>query len=75
MSDVGQIDQDTYTVGASTTGTAVSDTDLLTRAAKRAMDFCAAKGQNMQRVHTMFDGMRGYGNREVVFNFRCMAKQ
>lgn len=72
--EVGRLDRDTYTVGVSTGNGAVSDSEMMLKAAQKASSFCAQKSMDMVRVDSTVDSHRGFGNRDVIFNFRCTAK-
>lgn len=75
VGSVSKLDRDTYTIGSSTGNGSISDSELILKAAQKANQFCDQKGLDMVRVDSTVDSHRGMGNRDVVFNFRCVVKQ
>tara|TARA_R100000306_G_C4381657_1_gene145208 strand:- start:13138 stop:13365 length:228 start_codon:yes stop_codon:yes gene_type:complete len=73
VSEVQQVDRDTYIVSASAKGNTINNQELMIASAKKAREFCAQKGLDMLQVEGLLSH-RGIGDREMMFNFRCVPK-
>ncbi|HEY9279513.1 MAG TPA: hypothetical protein VIP51_05505 [Eoetvoesiella sp.] len=72
-SEVQQVDRDTYVVSSSTGAGAIDNQELMIASAQKATEFCAKSGLEMVRAEGLLSH-KGFGKREMMFNFRCIER-
>lgn len=71
--EVAKLDRDTYVVSTATGNGAYDNQEMLMASAKKATDFCAKQNKDMLRSDALLSHT-GYGNREFMFSFKCVAR-
>jgi len=71
VSEVSQLDKNTYFLTVDTGNQQFTTGDLLSKASVKATEFCGKRGRSMSAIGSDLDH-RGFGNRDLTLRFRCV---
>lgn len=74
VSEVIPAGKDTYLVGANVRGGMTSDAEVTGMSVKRANEFCAAQGKQVEVISSTNSGTQGWTPQNSQVMFRCIPK-